>query len=143
VRSSRLVYLEPEMVHPLGREIRDRKRVSRWIFDLVSPAIRRMMQRSFASKLAESATFRFAPEDGLAFFETLGFEALDVVSMARTARTLGRLPWLIRLFSYLPEGDPRRLGRRRPWSAVARLTRPSESPPVRRGEPLRDDSPIV
>jgi methyltransferase (TIGR00027 family) len=115
-----LVYLDPETVRSFGRDLRARGEVAWWVHDLASPAILDMMRRSFAGKLGDSATFRFGPAEGVTFFKELGWRASDVVSLTHTARRLGRLPWLIRLFSYLPDANPENPGKRRPWSAVVR-----------------------
>lgn len=117
-----LIYLEPEKVRELGRALHERPAVAFWMHDLVSPAIRAMMVKSFTPHLGHTAAFRFAPESGVAFFEELGFRPVDVVPMMKRARELRRLPWRIRLFSYFPEADPRKPGKR-PWSVVVRHSR--------------------
>jgi hypothetical protein len=65
---------------------------------------------------------KFAPAEGVAFFEALGWVTQDVRSFVREAARLHRLPWFLRPFSFLPEPDPRRLGNAR-WSAAIRLTK--------------------
>jgi methyltransferase (TIGR00027 family) len=117
-----LIYLEPDTVRSLGRDLRARSEVSWWVHDLASPAILRMMRESFAPQLGDSAAFRFAPAEGVRFFKELGWRPVDIVSMVREARRLRRLPFLIRLFSYLPDADPENPGKR-PWSAVVRHER--------------------
>jgi hypothetical protein len=66
----------------------------------------------------------FAPENGLAFFEDMGWHARDVRSLASEARRLHRLPWHLNLIMMLPlpQPNPRRLGTVM-WSAVLRLER--------------------
>jgi hypothetical protein len=71
--------------------------------------------------MLENAPFKFAPDDGLAFFEGLGWRTVEVEALYLAARRFGRLPLTMRLWSYLPEPDPRRPGGRA-WSAVALLT---------------------
>ncbi len=117
-----LVYLEPETVRAFAQALHARAEIGFWVHDLASPAILQMMQKSFSPGLGDTAAFRFGPADGVRFFKELGWHPVDVVPLMREARRLGRLPWTIRLFSYLPDADPERPGRR-PWSAVVRHTR--------------------
>jgi methyltransferase (TIGR00027 family) len=117
-----LIYLDPETVKSLGRDLHARSEVSWWLHDLASPAIIEMMKKSFSPHLGDSATFRFGPPEGVRFFKELGWRPVDVVSMVREARRIGRLPLMIRLLSYLPDADPERPGKR-PWSAVVRHAR--------------------
>ncbi len=117
-----LVYLEPEMVRVIARDLHERPAIAWWIVDLASPAVLAMLRRRVGSHLAENATMRFAPADGVAFFEALGWKATDVRSFFRAAARLRRLPRWMRLFALLPDPDPRRPGRR-PWGAAVRFTR--------------------
>lgn len=59
----------------------------------------------------------------MAFFEGLGWKALEVYSMVREAILLRRAPFFLRFFSALPDSDPRKLGRTIRWSGVARFER--------------------
>ncbi len=117
-----LIYLEPETVRAFARDLHARSEIAWWIHDLASPAILEMMKKSYSPHLGDTAAFRFGPADGVRFFKDLGWRPVEVVPMVREARRLGRLPLLIRLFSYLPEADPERPGKR-PWSAVVRHAR--------------------
>ena len=71
--------------------------------------------------LLQNAPMHFAPENGVAFFEELGWGATEVRSVLHAAGRWGRLPWMLRLFSKLPEPNPRKLGRHVRWSGVATL----------------------
>ncbi|MGB0437256.1 MAG: SAM-dependent methyltransferase, partial [Mycobacterium sp.] len=70
----------------------------------------------------QSSPFRFAPDNGVAFFEDLGWRAAEVEPLAEVAYRLDRLPFLMRLAARLPQPDPRRPGVR-PWGAAACLSR--------------------
>lgn len=72
--------------------------------------------------MLQNAPFKFAPENGLAYFENLGWRVVDAESLFTAARRFHRLPKLMRAAAWLPQPDPRRPGRR-PWSAVALLAR--------------------
>lgn len=66
------------------------------------------------------APFKFAPENGLAYFENLGWRTIEVESLFMGAQRLHRLPLAMRPMAWLPEPDPRHPGRRA-WSAAALL----------------------
>jgi hypothetical protein len=65
---------------------------------------------------------KFAPRDGVAYFERFGFAAKDIHPLFREAIRLRRVPWWMRLFSFFPDPDPRNPGKAR-WSAIVRLIR--------------------
>ena len=116
-----LVYLDDEEVRTLGRELASPPGIRWWITDVASPAIRQMLSRGMGADL-DNAPMKFAPPDGVAFFERLGWSATDIRSMYREAVRHRRVPALLRIFAFLPEPDPRKPGSK-PWSAVVRLTR--------------------
>ncbi|MGB0961628.1 MAG: SAM-dependent methyltransferase, partial [Mycobacterium sp.] len=86
----------------------------------VSPGLKRLMNKK--SGMLQSSPFRFAPDNGVAFFEDLGWRAAEVEPLAEVAYRLDRLPFLMRLAARLPQPDPRRPGVR-PWGAAACLSR--------------------
>jgi methyltransferase (TIGR00027 family) len=116
-----LTYLEDDEVRSLGSALISRPPVRWWVLDLVSPAILKMLQKGMGRHLA-NAPMKFAPPNGVAFFEALGWRVRDLNSFVREAIRLRRGPWLFRALSFLPEPDPRDLGRSR-WSAVVRFER--------------------
>ncbi|OCB31356.1 hypothetical protein A9X02_25255 [Mycobacterium malmoense] len=63
-----------------------------------------------------------APDNGLAFFEDLGWRTVEAESVLVAAHRLHRLPIWMRPLAWLPRPDLRRPGRRRSSSAVALLT---------------------
>ena len=117
-----LTYLDDAVVEALARDFA-RPGVMWWMFDILSPATRNMVMAAMRADLA-NAPMRFAPPDGVGYFEARGWRAVDVVSVFVEAARLGRLPWLLRLLARLPlpQPDPRRLGGAQ-WSAIARCER--------------------
>jgi hypothetical protein len=107
-----------ELAEALGRDFAARG-IHWWILDLASPEIVKMMRRQVGAQLA-NAPMKFAPSDGVAFFEALGWQAREVCSIVQAAARFRRLPFFLRPFSWLPEANPRNLGRSR-WSGVVRL----------------------
>ena len=117
-----LIYLAPEEVGALARDLAAQSAFHSWITDLASPGLLRMMQRTSGKKLSEvGAPFRFAPPEGPDFFANYGWKSSNVRGMLKTAAQFGRPPFLLRLLARLPE----RKGPQgnRPWSGVCLLER--------------------
>jgi methyltransferase (TIGR00027 family) len=118
-----LGYLDEQAVRAFGRALAARPAIRWWVLDVVGPAILRMLQRGMGAHL-NNAPLRFAPADGVRFFEQLGWKAKDIRSIYREAVRFRRVPLLLRVFSFLPEPDPRSPGHAR-WAAVVRFERAS------------------
>jgi methyltransferase (TIGR00027 family) len=116
-----LLYMNQDVVRALALDLLDRSSVRWWVFDLASPNLLQMMQKTMGTQLV-NAPMKFAPAEGVAFFEALGWTTQDVRSFVGEAARLHRLPWFLRPFSFLPEPDPRRLGNAR-WSAAIRMVK--------------------
>jgi methyltransferase (TIGR00027 family) len=116
-----LMYLTDEVVRSLALDFA-RPSVAAWILDTLSPATRDEVMRRMDETLA-SAPMLFAPPEGIAFFEALGWRTTEMRSLLEEARRLRRLPWLLQILAELPlpQPDPRKLARRQ-WSAVVRLS---------------------
>ncbi|WIM89069.1 SAM-dependent methyltransferase [Candidatus Mycobacterium wuenschmannii] len=115
-----LMYLEDHDVRALSKSI-DRPEVAWWMFDFVGPGLRRLMNKKMAD-LQQNAPFVFAPDNGLAFFEDLGWRVLEAEHLMAAAKRFHRLPGFVRPAMWGPQPNPRHPGRR-PWSATALLTR--------------------
>ncbi len=116
-----LIYLDDDVVDAIARDLLACRTVKWWVLDVSSPAIRTMLQKGMGS-LLDNAPMKFAPPEGVAYYEKRGWKARDVRSFVREGLRLRRLPILLRLFARFPEPDPRNLGNAR-WSAVVRLER--------------------
>jgi methyltransferase (TIGR00027 family) len=114
-----LMYLEDSDVVALSAAIK-RPEVAWWMLDFAFPGLRKMMNRKMAGML-ENAPFKFAPENGLAYFENLGWRTVEAESNLEAAHRFHRLPLFMRPATWLRQTDPRHPGRR-PWGAVALLT---------------------
>jgi methyltransferase (TIGR00027 family) len=112
-------YLDEDVVVALARDLAARPTFRWWMLDLSSRAIRDMMMKGMRGEL-DSAPLTFAPDNGVAFFEALGWKALEIRSLFHEAVRLKRVPWFFRLFAWFPQPDPRNPGGER-WSAVVRL----------------------
>ena len=80
-----------------------------------------MIQRGMGENLT-NAPLKFAPADGVAFFETLGWKARDIREIFEEAVRFRRVPFFLRPFALLPQPDPRKPGKAR-WAAVVRFER--------------------
>ncbi|MDN4522765.1 class I SAM-dependent methyltransferase [Mycolicibacterium austroafricanum] len=116
-----LMYLDPSDVDDLSRAL-VRPEVAWWMLDLAGPGLKKWMNDNTGG-LLRNAPFKFAPADGVGYFEQLGWRTCEIESVFVVARRLRRLPWLLRLVAWLPQPDPHRPPADRPWSAVVRLTR--------------------
>lgn len=114
-----VMYLDDDTVRGLSRDLQ-RPGIAWWMLDSISPAV----LRDFISNMPDlgQAPMDFAPANGVAFFEELGWRAEDVRSLVVEAKRLHRLPWPLYLIMLLPfpQPDPRHLGSAM-WSAVMRL----------------------
>jgi methyltransferase (TIGR00027 family) len=111
-----LVYLMEDMVRDLARALHAHESVVFWITDLASPLVRRTMKAT-AHLVSEDARWRFAPAEGIDFFEPLGWRPEDVRRVLNEAKRLKRLPWMLHLVAPLDRSP------RRPWGSVVRYRR--------------------
>ncbi len=72
--------------------------------------------------MLDSAPIKFAPANGAACYEDLGWRAVEIVSVFSATHRFGRLPRWIRLAARLPAPNPRKPGSRT-CSGIVRLTR--------------------
>ena len=116
-----LVYLEEPQVRTLALDLAARRGIHWWLLDVASPAIKQMMLRQMG-KLLANAPLKFAPPNGVAYFEALGWKAQDICSLLISAARFKRLAFPLNLFALLPQPDPRNVGKAR-WSAIVRFER--------------------
>jgi methyltransferase (TIGR00027 family) len=87
-----LVYFSEEEVGALARELAEAG-FDYWLFDLSSPALLQFLQMTTGRHTAEAgAPLRFAPREGVAFFEPFGWTPLTVDPVFEEALALGRVP---------------------------------------------------
>ena len=115
-------YLTPEEVGSLAVDLAAPHCFERWVLDLASPGLLRMMQKRMGSQLRQAgAPFKFGPEEGPGFFTRYGWRPAEVRSLLKTAARLGRLPLFLRLIALLPESTGPQGSR--VWSGVCLLTK--------------------
>lgn len=113
-----LIYLSPGEVAALSHDLAAQPSFQRWILDLTSPGLRRMMEKQMGDQLAR-APFKFAPPEGPPFFEQHGWRVLEVQSTLQTAARLRRVGLFFRFLAKLP--DSKGAQGSRPWSATCLL----------------------
>jgi len=117
-----LIYLSPEQVASLARDLAAVPPFRSWIIDLASPGLVKMMNERGGSMVAAAgAPFKFAPAEGPDYFVPLGWTPVKVASLLKTAGRLNRLPFFLKMLSLLPE--QKKPAPNRPWSAVIQLAR--------------------
>ena len=117
-----LVYFTADEVGSLARDLAAPRSFQRWVLDIGSPGLVRMIQKQIGSQLSEArAPLRFAPEEGPGFFTSWGWRPVDVRSVLKTAARARRVPLLLRVMALLPESSGRQGSR--PWSGVCLLAR--------------------
>jgi methyltransferase (TIGR00027 family) len=114
-----LMYLNASDVVALSAAFK-RPEVAWWMLDFSSPGLQRRMNKQTRG-LMRSAPFKFAPANGLAYFEDLGWRAVEVESVFTAAHRFDRLPRWMRVLAWLPQPDPRNPGGKT-WSGVVRLS---------------------
>jgi len=116
-----VLYLDEAVVTRLARTLLAHPSVHSWILDFNSPRITAEMTSSMRG-LLDSAPFKFAPPNGIAFFEALGWKPRELRSLFHEGARLKRLPLLMRPLALFPPPNPRALGNER-WTGVVRLER--------------------
>jgi O-methyltransferase involved in polyketide biosynthesis len=95
-----LVYLPPDDVAALARDLHAARHFEWWVFDLASPQLLQMMQKMWGRNVsAGNAPFRFAPAESTKFFEPFGWverEYHQTVEDAHRLKREMRMMWLWR-----------------------------------------------
>ena len=115
-----LMYLTDRDVAALSHSLA-RPEIAGWVFDLWGPGLKKWMAAKTGAMM-RNAPFTFAPEDGIAYFENLGWQTVNLESVLPAANRFRRLPLWYRLPALLPQPDPGNPGNRR-WNVVTRLSR--------------------
>jgi methyltransferase (TIGR00027 family) len=112
-----IIYLASGEVAEFARDLSGISPLHQWILDLHSPPLLKIMQRRTGQALQKAgAPFRFAPEEGPAFFAPYGWKPVQIEGYLHAAAKLGRPPLLLRLLARL--FDTRDWNGKRPWSGV-------------------------
>jgi methyltransferase (TIGR00027 family) len=117
-----LIYLTEDRVGQLAEDLARAGGFQRWLTDLASPRLVRMIARQVGEPLGQAgATLQFGPKEGPEFFASCGWKPIDVRSTLQTAARLKRAPLLLRLLAFLP--DSKGAGGKGVWSGACLLAR--------------------
>jgi methyltransferase (TIGR00027 family) len=130
-----LVYLTREQVAALAADLRAAASFASWVIDIANPRLLELIGRTWGKEVERgNAPFRFAPEEGTAFFLGAGWTEAEYLSIGEEGRRLGREmrgAWLWRILGAFASAKKKEEIRR--ISGVARLVASSarEAPSVR------------
>jgi methyltransferase (TIGR00027 family) len=112
-----IVYLTAEEVGALAKDLSTPASFQRWLLDLASPALLKLMQKKMGKPLEQAdAPLKFAPEEGPDFFQPYGWRIIEAHSMFHTAGRMKRLPLLFSFFYHLHKSEA--FQAKRPWSGA-------------------------
>ena len=115
-----IIYFEADGAAELARDLSAPSSFRRWVTDLTSPALLKMLQKALGGPLAEAGSpLKFAPREGPKFFAPYGWKSVETRSLLHTAAQLKRLSFGMRLLSLLP--DPAGRKPDKPWGGVCVL----------------------
>ena len=100
-----LVYLEPENVAELARDLHDVAKARWWLSDLASPMLLKYLERQWQPLLKQgNAPFRFGPAESTGFFAPYGWRELEYRShwdeSLRLKRTMPHM-WMWKILRWL------------------------------------------
>jgi methyltransferase (TIGR00027 family) len=114
-----VIYLTAEQVGTLARDLAAVPCFRRWLLDLPSPDLLRILNRDWRPTLAQleqgNAPFRFAPAEGTAFFRPFGWREAEYRSQLEEGHRLGRemrFMWFWRLLARFAPQERREAFRR-------------------------------
>jgi methyltransferase (TIGR00027 family) len=120
-----LIYLSEDEVGSLAEDLAAPEAFRRWLLDIASPGLLRLLQREVGATLEEArAPLKFGPAEGPAFFARHGWRPAAVRTPLKEAARRKRLPFLLRLFAMLPESSGPQ--GKRPWSGICLLEKSQE-----------------
>lgn len=120
-----LIYLAPNDVASLARDIGDVLGARWWLIDLASPDLLRIMKKYWGKAVeAGAAPFLFAPEESTGFFAPHGWHEIEYRGSAEESRRIDRqMPgaWMWRLLAKFQSAEKRKRWER--FSGFALLER--------------------
>jgi methyltransferase (TIGR00027 family) len=105
-----LIYLSDADVGALASDLHASPTFARWVIDLASPRLLRMMMKSWGKAVASgNAPFKFAPANGTNFFRDFGWEERAFYSTMEEAERLDREMKMMWLWKFLGRFYPERM----------------------------------
>jgi methyltransferase (TIGR00027 family) len=116
-----IVYFTADEVGALAEDLAAPPSFQRWVTDLCSPGLLKLLKKKMGKEMGDSAVLKFAPPEGPAFFGTHGWKPLEVRSFMKTAAQLKRVPFFLKIMSLLPESNGAQGSR--PWAAACLMAK--------------------
>jgi methyltransferase (TIGR00027 family) len=117
-----ITYFTEDEVKEFARDLAAQASFQRWLTDLGTPALIKMLNEKMGKELAEAGSpLKFGPEEGPRFFEPLGWKPLKASSTLHCAGKIKRLPWMMRPWALMP--DSQGCKPHQPWSGAVLLGR--------------------
>lgn len=132
-----LAYLDRSAVSALASELHDCPSFELWAADLVAHTLLDMNQlRKVGSGLTRiGAPFLFAPEEGVSFFEPLGWTVLEIRNPIAEAFRLRRVPWFMSVLKPLIQRSPKGSAHLAAWGKAGSVL-------LQRNESLGASAPV-
>jgi methyltransferase (TIGR00027 family) len=112
-----IIYFSADQVRALAEDLAAPAAFQRWILELSSPGLLRLLQKNMGASLSQGgSSLKFGPEEGPEFFVPCGWKPIDVRSPLKTAARFKRLSFGMRLLSLLPASNGHQGSR--PWSGI-------------------------
>lgn len=109
-----LIYLAPDEVAALARDLAATRNAHTWVMDLVNRILLKLLSQTWGRALKKAgAPFKFAPREGAHFFEPCGWAESRTISVYKLAAAHRRLPFLMQMAALLPE-----IRSIQPWGGV-------------------------
>jgi methyltransferase (TIGR00027 family) len=104
-----LIYLSDAEVGALASDLHAIPSFARWVIDLASPRLLKMMSKSWGAAVASgNAPFKFAPANGTNFFNDFGWDERAFYSTMEEAERLDREMKMMWLWKFLGRFYPER-----------------------------------
>ena len=103
-----LIYLQPDQVAELARDLHGCPPVSWWLTDLASPRLLKLMARTWGKSVERGAPFRCGPAEGTAFIAAAGWGEAEFRSMWDESLRLKRSMRFARFWNLVGKLYPKR-----------------------------------
>lgn len=116
-----IIYFTQDEVAAFAQDLHATASFQRWITDLTSPGLLKLMKEKMAAQMGEDAVLKFAPATGPTFFEAYGWKSMEARSLLKAAGRLKRLPLFLKLMAPITPEVPTIKQSSRPWGGVVLL----------------------
>jgi len=117
------IYFTEEEVGALAEDLKEQPTFHRWVSDLASPGLLKMLKKKMGAQMGQQAVLKFAPAGGVEFFHPFGWQAMKVNSLLKTAAKLKRVSLLMKLLAPLTPDSPTKEQAQKPWGGVVVMER--------------------